>query len=101
MKRKDQSGFTLLEMVIVVIIISVIFLLSVPSIQKTLQVVNTSGCKAIKKVGDAAILQYKMEYDEYPSSIDDLIQAGLLTEAQATCDGNKQLVIENGEAFIQ
>lgn len=100
-KMKLQSGFTLLEMVIVVIIISIIFLLSVPSIQKTLQVVNNSGCKAIEKVADAAILQYKMEYDEYPSSVDDLISAGLLTEAQATCDGDKSLVIDNGEAYIE
>lgn len=46
-KRMNQNGFTLLEMTIVVIIISVIFLLSVPSIQKTLGVVNSKGCKAM------------------------------------------------------
>ena len=71
--KKNNQGFTLLEMTIVVIIISVIFLLSVPSIQKTLSVVNHKGCKAIEKVADAAILEYKMEYDEYPQSVDDLI----------------------------
>ena len=89
--KKNNQGFTLLEMTIVVIIISVIFLLSVPSIQKTLSVVNHKGCKAIEKVADAAILEYKMEYDEYPQSVDDLINAGLLNEAQVECDGSKQL----------
>ena len=88
-------------MTIVVIIISVIFLLSVPSIQKTLSVVNHKGCKAIEKVADAAILEYKMEYDEYPQSVDDLINAGLLNEAQVECDGSKQLQIRDGEAFIE
>ncbi len=101
MKIKQKNGFTLLEMTIVVIVISVIFLLSVPSIQKTLGVVNNKGCKALEKVADAAILEYKMEYDEYPSSVDDLVNAGLLSESQVQCDGSKQLVIIDGEASIE
>lgn len=97
----NKKGFTLLEMTIVVIIISVIFLLSVPSIQKTLGVVNNKGCKAIEKVGDAAILEYKMEYGEYPQSVDDLVNAGLLNESQIECDGSKRMEIIDGEAFIE
>lgn len=100
-KLKQNNGFTLLEMTIVIIIISVIFLLSVPSIQKTLSVVNNKGCKAIEKVADSAILQYKMEYDEYPGSVDDLVNAGLLNESQTKCDGSKSLVISDGEASIE
>lgn len=100
-KLKQSKAFTLLEMTIVVIIISVIFLLTVPSIQKTLTVVNNKGCKAIEKVADAAILEYKMEYNEYPSSVSDLVSAGLLSEEQLTCDGSKSLVIIDGEASIE
>ena len=99
--KKNNQGFTLLEMTIVVIIISVIFLLSVPSIQKTLSVVNHKGCKAIEKVADAAILEYKMEYDEYPGSVADLVNAGLLSEEQTKCDGSKSRVISDGQAYIQ
>lgn len=99
--KNNQNGFTLLEMTIVIIIISVLFLLTVPNIQKTLNIVNNKGCKAIEKVGDAAILQYKMEYDEYPGSVSDLINAGLLTEEQTKCDGSKNLVISDGQAYIQ
>lgn len=100
-KLKQSKAFTLLEMTIVVIIISVIFLLTVPSIQKTLSVVNNKGCKAIEKVADAAILEYKMEYNEYPSSVSNLVSAGLLSEEQLTCDGSKSLVIIDGEASIE
>lgn len=101
MKKINQNGFTLLEMTIVIIIISVLFLLTVPNIQKTLSIVNNKGCKAIEKVGDAAILQYKLEYDEYPGSVTDLINAGLLTEEQIKCDGSKSLVISDGQAYIE
>lgn len=100
MKKRLHQGFTLLEMTIVVIIISVIFLLSVPSIKKTLGVVNTKGCKAMEKVADSAILQYKMEYDRYPGSTADLISAGLLTKDQVKCDGDRNLVISDGQAHI-
>ena len=101
MKKKYKEGFTLLEMTIVLLIISVLFLLTVPNIQQTMDIVNSKGCKAIEKVADAAILEYKMEYDEYPGSVADLISAGLLSEDQATCDGNKSLVISNGQAYIE
>ncbi|MBQ7993707.1 MAG: prepilin-type N-terminal cleavage/methylation domain-containing protein [Solobacterium sp.] len=101
MKRKLKQGFTLLEMTIVVLIISVLFLLTVPNIQKTLTIVNNKGCKALEKVGDSAIVQYKLEYGEYPGSVQDLISAGLLTEDQVTCDGSHTLVISDGQAYIE
>lgn len=42
-KLRNHEGFTLLEMVIVVTIISILFLLTVPNIQKTLTVVDDKG----------------------------------------------------------
>ena len=63
--KKNNQGITLLEMTIVVIIISVIFLLSVPSIQKTLSVVNHKGCKAIEKVADEFITECSMNNGNY------------------------------------
>lgn len=99
--KKMRKGFTLLEMTIVIIIISILFLLSVPNIQKTLGIVSDKGCKAIEKVADAAILQYKLEYGEYPGSASDLVSAGLLSEDQLTCDGSKTLVISGNQAVIE
>ena len=40
MKKKRNQGFTLLEMTIVLLVISVLFLLTVPNIQKTMEIVN-------------------------------------------------------------
>ena len=96
-----KNGFTLLEMTIVVIIISILFLLRVPNIQKTLGIVNQKGCTAIEKVADAAILQYKLEYGEYPGSAQDLVNAGLLSENQLTCDGSRSLQIINGQGVME
>lgn len=75
-KLRNHEGFTLLEMVIVVTIISILFLLTVPNIQKTLTVVDDKGCQALTKTVDSAILQYRLETGENPGSVNDLIAAG-------------------------
>ena len=97
----NKKGFTLLEMTIVILIISILFLLVIPNIKKTLTIVNNKGCKALEKIADSAIIQYKLEYDSYPGSVSDLVNAGLLTEQQITCDGEKSLVISDGHAYIE
>ena len=58
-----KKGFTLLEMIIVVTIVSILFILSVPNIQKVLGIVNEKGCDALVKVVDSAILEYRLAYD--------------------------------------
>ena len=79
-KLRNNEGFTLLEMVIVVTIISILFLLTVPNIQKTLTVVDDKGCQALTKTVDSAILQYRLETGENPGSVNDLIAADLFDE---------------------
>ena len=95
-----RKGFTLLEMVIVVTIISILFLLTVPNIQTVLGIVDKKGCDALIKVADSAILQYRLEYDQNPGSVRDLISAGLMTEEQTRCD-EKTIVISGGQAYAQ
>jgi competence protein ComGC len=98
MKRLNQKGFTLLEMIIVVTIISILFLLTVPNIQKVLGIVDKKGCDALVKVVDSAIIQYRLEYDQDPGGVGDLINAGLLTEQQTRCDDNRTIGIYDGQA---
>lgn len=96
-----KKGFTLLEMVIVVSVLSILFLLAVPNIQKVMKIVDTKGCAALLKVVDSAILQYKLDFDEYPSDIFDLVNADLLSEQQAQCSNNQSIGIADGQAYLQ
>ena len=52
----NKKGFTLLEMTIVILIISILFLLVIPNIKKTLNIVSDKGCKALEKIADSAII---------------------------------------------
>ncbi len=93
-----KKGFTLLEMMIVISVLSILFLLAVPSIKKVIETVDRKGCDALVKVVDSAILQYKLSYDEYPGNISDLVNAGLLSENQTQCSDGRAVTISNGEA---
>lgn len=94
----NKKGFTLLEMVIVMGAIVVLFLLTIPNITKTTDVIDSAGCDAQIKVVDAAILQYRIKNDKRPSDMNDLIAEGFLSENQAKCNNNNPIKIVNGQA---
>lgn len=88
-------------MVVVVSVLSVMFLLTVPNIQKVMNIVERKGCDALVKVVDSAILQYKLNYDEYPNSVYDLVNAGLLSNDQIECSNGELIGITDGQAYAQ
>lgn len=92
----NKKGFTLLEMVVVVIIVSILFLLTVPNVSKVIDSVDTRACSAMTKVVDSAIAQFKLDYGTMPNSITDLVNAGYLNENQTSCSNGKSLVIYDG-----
>ena len=96
---KNESGFTLLEMLIVVTILAILFLLTVPNIQKTLGIVDKKGCDALLKTVDAAIIQYRLDTNQSPSDPSALVAAGLLREEQTQCDDGRSIGIQTGQAY--
>ena len=93
-----NKGFTLLEMVVVVMIIAVLFLLTIPNVSKIIGTVDNKACSAQCKVVDSASVQYRLEYGEMPHSITDLVSAGLLEEEQTTCSNGSAIYIADGHA---
>jgi len=91
-----KKGFTLLEMIVVVMIVSALFLLTVPNVSKVINSVDDRACTVMTKVVDSAIAQFKLDYGRYPTSINDLVIGGYLDEDQTTCSNGKALYIENG-----
>ncbi len=96
-----KKGFTLLEMVIVVSVLSILFLLTVPNIQAVVKIVDNKGCDALIKVVDSAILQYKLDFGDFPNDLNDLINADLLSEQQSECNDGRLIMIYDGQAYAQ
>lgn len=89
-----NKAFTLLEMIVVVSIIAILFLLTVPNIMKLLKNVEKKSCEAMTKVVDTAILQYKLDFDEFPASTQDLVSGGYLSEKQIKCSDGTAIYID-------
>lgn len=96
-----KKGFTLLEMIVVLSVITLLFLLTIPNIQKVMTLFDRKGCEAQMKVIDAAILEYKLDTGETADDPDQLVDAGYISEQQITCQNNDQIGIENGQAVLE
>lgn len=95
---KNQEGFTILEMIIVLSIIALVFLLTLPNIQQKQEIIHDKGCEALVEVVNAQILLYEVEHLVPPTSINQLIAEGYLKETQRRCPAGEMIEIANGQA---
>ena len=93
-----SKGFTLLEMIVVVMIVAVLFLLTIPNISGVISLVDDKACDALTKVVDTASIQYKLKYGQLPNSVRDLVSAGFISEEQMTCSNGNTNYFSDGHA---
>lgn len=82
---KNERGFTLIEMMIVLLVISVLLIITIPNITKHNSTINKKGCDAFIKMVEAQVQAYEMDIQELPTSIADLQGKGYLNEEQKAC----------------
>ncbi|MGM0126086.1 competence protein ComGC [Enterococcus sp. AZ194] len=82
LKKRMYSGFTLIEMLIVLLIISVLILLFVPNLSKHKDTVNTESNQAIVKVVETQMELYSIEKDSPLPTTDTLVKEGYITQDQ-------------------
>ncbi|EHJ07659.1 competence type IV pilus major pilin ComGC [Staphylococcus simiae] len=92
------KAFTLIEMLLVLLIISLLLILIIPNIAKQTAHVQTTGCKAQVKMVNSQIEAYLLKHNSNPSTIDDLVAEGFIKEDQKTCKSGEKITISNGEA---
>jgi competence protein ComGC len=92
---KNEKGFTLIEMMIVMLIISVLLIITIPNITKNNSNINNKGCSAFKKMVEAQIQSYEMEYDQAPASVDELVTKDYLKTDKCP-DGTRVAIQADG-----
>ena len=80
-KKQKYAGFTLLEMLIVLLIISVLILLFVPNLAKHKETGDKKGNEAIVKIVESQIELYTLEKNRTPS-LNELVKEGYITKEQ-------------------
>jgi len=98
---KNEKGFTLIEMLIVLSIIAVLIILIVPSLANKNKDVQATGCEALQQTVQAQVSAYELEHSKTPSNISDLLSQGFITEKQTTCHNGETLVINDGIVNVE
>lgn len=93
---KNNFGFTLLEMLFVLLVISILIILFVPSLSKRSGNVHDKGCEALVAVVQAQVDLYTLEKGFTPSHLTDLVDE-YINEDQLKCKNGKELSLQNGQ----
>ncbi len=98
MKIRNEKGFTLIEMLIVLFIISILLLITIPNISKNNQVIEDKGCEALIKLTEAQVQAYRLETGNYPADISALATANYISSSK--CPNGDTLVLQPGGTVI-
>ncbi len=90
---KNEKGFTLIEMMIVMLVISVLLIITIPNITKHNSNINNKGCEAFVKMVQSQVQSYEIEHNAYPASIDDLVTEKYLNTTKCP-DGKTTVSID-------
>ncbi|GER72777.1 competence type IV pilus major pilin ComGC [Weizmannia acidilactici] len=84
---KNEKAFTLIEMLIVLLVITVLLFLMIPNISKHTDSINNKGCDAFIAMVQGQVQAYEMDHHEFPTSISQLKDSGYVSKT--TCpNGN-------------
>ena len=77
-RAKHEAGFTLMELMIVMMIIGVLTTLAIPSFVSAIKAAREAVLKEDLRVMRSAIDSYTMDKQKAPQSLDDLVTEGYL-----------------------
>ncbi|MRX72615.1 prepilin-type N-terminal cleavage/methylation domain-containing protein [Bacillus lacus] len=83
---KKQNGFTLIEMLIVLLVISVLLLITIPNITKHNSNIQNKGCEGLKNMVQGQAAAYEMEKGK-SATIAELISEGYIKKEPLCPDG--------------
>ncbi|MGE6488439.1 competence type IV pilus major pilin ComGC [Paenisporosarcina sp. NPDC076898] len=92
-KIKWQKGFTLIEMMVVLLIISVLILIAIPNVTKHSATIDEKGCEAYIKMVQGQVEAYRIDEKSIPTIVE-LTTSGYLNEGETTCPNGKSIQID-------
>lgn len=93
------KAFTLIEMLLVLLIISLLLILIIPNVAKQTAHIQSTGCDAQVKMINSQIEAYTLKHNRNPNTIQDLITEGYIKENQKSFKTGETISISNGEAI--
>ncbi|PLS15255.1 competence protein ComG [Bacillus sp. M6-12] len=95
----NQKGFTLIEMLVVLLVISILLIITVPNITKHQSTIQDKGCAAFIKMVQAQVQAYQIDKNVLPASVDQLKTGGYLKETSCP-NGDPIAISAEGEVTL-
>lgn len=92
-KYLHEKGFTLIEMLIVLLVISILLIITIPNITKHQSTIHSKGCEAFVKMVQSQVQAYEIDNSKLPASINELETQGYLK--QKSCPNGDGISIDN------
>ncbi|MER2118807.1 MAG: competence type IV pilus major pilin ComGC [Solibacillus sp.] len=96
---KNEKGFTLVEMLVVLLIISILILVTIPNVSKHFASIDEKGCDAYILMLQGQVEAYKLNHNEYPASASDLVKEDYIVEEDLRCPDNTEIKIVDGKVI--
>lgn len=93
-KMNKEAGFTLIEMMIVMLVISVLLIITIPNVAKHNSNINTKGCQAYVKMVQAQVQAYQMDKNKVPT-LEELKGEGYLDPNATGCPNGDTVEIDS------
>ncbi|MDQ0218332.1 prepilin-type N-terminal cleavage/methylation domain-containing protein [Peribacillus cavernae] len=95
----NEKGFTLIEMLVVLLVISILLIITVPNITKNQSTIQSKGCEAFVKMVQSQVQAYEMDKQKLPENITELETGGYLK--QTSCpNGDGVKIDEKGDVSV-
>jgi len=98
MKYKNQKGFTLIEMMIVLLVISILLIITIPNVTQNNSSINKKGCEAYQKMVQGQVQAYQMENNKIPT-VAELTDEGYVTNNKCPL-GKTISIASDGEVTL-
>jgi prepilin-type N-terminal cleavage/methylation domain-containing protein len=92
-KVMNERGFTLIEMLIVLLVISILLIITIPNITKNQSTIQSKGCEAFVKMAQAQVQAYEIDNAKLPESIGELESQGYLK--QTSCPNVDEISVDS------
>lgn len=96
-KLKEEAAFTLIEMMIVLLIISVLILITIPNVAKHSKSIDDKGCAAYVSMVQSGVESYKMENLTYPTGFEELVAQEYFPDTPQCPDGRQLSIGQDGK----
>lgn len=94
-----QKGFTLIEMMVVLLIISVLILIAIPNVTKHSATIDAKGCEAYVKMVQGQVEAYRIDLKATPT-IQELVDEEYLVDGETSCPNGSEIQIDADTGLV-